>query len=426
MPLVSVPLVPLEDDDSIDSPTAFADDEASPLNGSHDGRRKAQPSWVLRYSTYASSFARCRHYRCNARPTSPRAIICRYVVRPFWGMVVLLGLLNVVSILLGGLFTLFPDDFDDRLDAWLLPNPRLSSPFSLKQATRGIPVSRCHSHNDYWQDAPLYSALGAGCIGVEADIWLSDRDLLVGHNPFTLSRRASLRSLYLSPLFDILHQRNGRENLLNLPDGFNSSTQVAGVFAADPTQTLVLLIDFKMDGDTLWHHVMEELQPMRDAGYLTFYDGTTIHERPITVVATGDAPIHRVVENDTYRDIFYDAPLDKLTLAPESDPESDQRDFSIEYDLSNSYYASVNFGKTIGGLTRNRFSQEQLALIRSQIQAAHSRGLKVRYWGTPSWPRGLRNHVWHVLVREGVDLVNVDDLREATRQDWRKHRSWLL
>lgn len=237
-----------------------------------------------------------------------------------------------------------------------------------------------------------------------------------------LNRRETLRTLYLNPLLDILHQRNTRTNLLNLPDTFHTDLPMAGVFASDPAQSLVLLIDFKTDGDKLWPYVMEQLQPLREAGYLTYFNGSDLHERPITVVASGDAPLHRVIGNDTYRDIFYDAPLDKLTLSPT--PSQDP--LSPDYDFSNSYYASANFGEAIGGLHRNRFSQDQLALIRAQIEAAHRRGLKVRYWGTPSWPRGLRNHVWHVLVREGVDLINVDDLREATRQDWRKHRSWLL
>jgi hypothetical protein len=259
-------------------------------------------------------------------------------------------------------------------------------------------------------------------MGVEADIWLSDQDLLVGHNPFVLNRRATLQSLYLNPLLEILHKRNSQSNILNLPDKFDSTTFPAGVFAADPAQTLILLIDFKTDGDELWPYVMDQLLPLREAGYLTFFNGTAINERPITIVATGDAPVHRVMTNETYRDIFYDAPLDELALTP----QTHQGQLATEYDFSNSYYASVHFGRTIGSLHRNRFSQDQLTLIRKQIQAAHARGLKVRYWGTPSWPRGLRNHVWHVLVREGVDLLNVDDLREGTRQDWRKHRSWLL
>jgi hypothetical protein len=30
----------------------------------------------------------------------------------------------------------------------------------------------------------------------------------------------------------------------------------------------------------------------------------------------------------------------------------------------------------------------------------------------------LRNHVWDVLVREGVDVLNVDDLRGVSKQVW--------
>ncbi|RAO71258.1 uncharacterized protein BHQ10_007270 [Talaromyces amestolkiae] len=376
-----IPLRSINDDDSLDE---FSDYESQPLNG----RRNYQPP---------------------AKPSIKSKLVS-----------LLLGLLNVLHIGVNCIFFLFPDDFDDRLDAWLFPNHQLS--LSPHWDRHGVPLSRCHSHNDYWRDVPLKSALLAGCIGVEADIWLSDHDLLVGHNPFVLNRDESLRILYLNPLLDILHQRNTRTNLLNLPDTFHTNVPMAGVFASDPAQTLVLLIDFKTDGDKLWPYVMEQLEPLREAGYLTFFNGTSLNERPITVVASGDAPLRRVIGNDTYRDIFYDAPLDKLTLSPT--PSQDL--LSPDYDFSNSYYASVNFGKTIGGLHRNRFSQDQLTLIRAQIEAAHRRGLKVRYWGTPSWPRGLRNHVWHVLVREGVDIVNVDDLREATRQDWRKHRSWLL
>jgi len=34
----------------------------------------------------------------------------------------------------------------------------------------------------------------------------------------------------------------------------------------------------------------------------------------------------------------------------------------------------------------------------------------------------LRNHVWHILLREGVDLLNADDLEAASGDDWRKGR----
>ncbi|PWY69709.1 hypothetical protein BO70DRAFT_365634 [Aspergillus heteromorphus CBS 117.55] len=413
-----------EEDADIDE----AEFEALPLGNLKARRRRARKNTLSRRSRLndlCRSLWACRHVYCNIRPLSRRAVICRAVKRPFWGLVILLGLLRLVSFVWSGLVYLFPDDLDARLDAWVFPAGRPSI-FS-HWTTHGVVPVRCHSHNDYWRDVPLHSALNAGCIGVEADIWLSGDDLLVGHTPFTLHHEVTLQSLYLSPLLDLLQKHNTRSS--QLEPVHQDGTPRAGVFANDPTQTLTLLIDFKGNEQEYWTHLVDQLQPLRDGGYLTYFNGSDIIPQPITIVATGDAPFHHITANETYRDIFYDAPLDKLPL-PNSLPLGSEPDSSPQappvYTSENSYYASVDFRKTVGSLVRNRFSQEQLRLVRAQIEAAHARGLKVRYWGTPSWPRGLRNHVWHVLVREGVDLINVDDLREATRQDWRKHRSWFF
>ncbi|MCJ1354584.1 MAG: Altered inheritance of mitochondria protein 6 [Icmadophila ericetorum] len=92
------------------------------------------------------------------------------------------------------------------------------------------------------------------------------------------------------------------------------------------------------------------------------------------------------------------------------------------YTITNSYYASASFGSTIGRMWRYRLSPRQMSILRGQIRGAHRRGLKVRYWDLPDWPIGLRNHVWQVLVGEGVDLLNADDLKAATRWDWRRRR----
>jgi len=59
-----------------------------------------------------------------------------------------------------------------------------------------------------------------------------------------------------------------------------------------------------------------------------------------------------------------------------------------------------------------------MRIIRGQIRGAHRRGLKVRYWDLPAWPLGLRNHIWDVLIREGVDILNVDDLRSVSKMAW--------
>lgn len=281
--------------------------------------------------------------------------------------------------------------------------------------THGVIPVPCHSHNDYWRRVPLYSALAAGCISVEADVWLDGDELRVGHTLKTVLPGHTLRSLYLNPLLEMLQQHDPRYG----NGTTKASTDITGVFANDLSQTLVLLVDFKADGELIWPLLMEQLEPLRESGYLSYFDGSEMIQRPITVVATGDAPFHLIVENATYRDVFYDTPLDKLYLSSESSPGPDG---SI-YNTNNSYYASVDFRNSIGSLPLSRLSQAQLVKVRNQIRVAHEHGLKVRYWGTPTWPVGLRNYVWRVLVREGVDVLNVDDLHGATKVDW-KSRSW--
>lgn len=47
------------------------------------------------------------------------------------------------------------------------------------QLTQDIVPKAIHSHNDYWRQIPLYSALSAGAVSVESDVWLSNGTLYV-------------------------------------------------------------------------------------------------------------------------------------------------------------------------------------------------------------------------------------------------------
>ena len=44
------------------------------------------------------------------------------------------------------------------------------------QLTQGIIPKAFHSHNDYWRPLPFYSALAAGAVSVEADVWSVSTD----------------------------------------------------------------------------------------------------------------------------------------------------------------------------------------------------------------------------------------------------------
>ncbi len=285
--------------------------------------------------------------------------------------------------------------------------------------SRDIQPVPCHSHNDYWRKVPLYSAVQAGCIGVEADVWLVDNNLYIGHSKSSLTSNRTLKSLYINPLLEILAKQNPTTKFH--PD---RDSPPNGVFDTELSQTLIFLIDFKTDGHSLWPFVYAQLEPLRQAGYLTTFDGSSVTERPVTVVGTGNAPFDLMTSNSTYRDIFFDVPLDIMAAEGAPSRQKSKQGTSgnaptdaLSYNRTNSYYASTNFESSIGTFWSDP-STTQLERIRSQIRGAHDQGLKARYWETPAWPRGLRNHIWNILIEEGVDILNVDDLKAATKGTW--------
>jgi hypothetical protein len=338
-----------------------------------------------------------------------------------------------ISLACGIVLSFFPDEYDRAAHTW-----KHGDHATLDQIThwptdtsREIIPKGCHSHNDYWRRVPLFSALQAGCIGVEADVWLFDEELYVGHTRSALTSRRTLRSMYIDPLVKILERQNPITPFQRTID-----RPPHGVWDTDPNQSVVLLIDFKTDGAATYPAVVKQLAPLRERGYLTYFNGRELVPGPVTVVGTGNTPFDLVTANSTYRDVFFDAPLDKLV---DEDKLEGQYVSTIKrstglgqglsgmpgaidahtFNITNSYYASVSFKKAIGFPWPFHFSQHQMDLIRAQVRVAHKHGLKVRYWGIPGWPRSLRNHIWRILVQEGVDMLNVDDLVGASKGDWK-------
>lgn len=227
-----------------------------------------------------------------------------------------------------------------------------------------------------------------------------NNDLLVGHSFEALDREKTLRTLYIDPLVKILEMMN---TPASIPDDKARGEYPKGVFYQDPKQTLTLLIDFKTDGEDLWPHVMDQLEPLRERGFLTSWNGKTRTERAVTVVGTGNTPLQMVNSNSTYRDVFFDAPLEAL---------------NDDFNTTNSFYASSSLTRAVGPLFQFSLSGAQTELIQKQIRQAREHGLTPRYWGTPRWPRGLRDEIWGLLLREGVGILNVDDLRAARKGNW--------
>ncbi|KAL1970878.1 hypothetical protein VTN77DRAFT_2712 [Rasamsonia byssochlamydoides] len=265
-------------------------------------------------------------------------------------------------------------------------------PTDLTQGIMPIPV---HSHNDYWRDVPFYTALSKGCISTEADVWLINGTLYVGHDESSLTEERTLQSLYIDPILDVLKRQNPMTR-------FVSSKTKNGVWDVDREQTLYFFIDAKTSGPETFEAVISALAPLREQGYLTtLKDNKTIINGPVTVIGTGNTPLSMVgpVAN---RDYFFDGPLESL-----SEPQYADITSLI------SPIASTDFSAIFGTLSSDTdpiFSEDQLSVLRQQIATAKSRGIGARYWGTPYFPIRKRDEVWRTLLREGVALLNADDL----------------
>ena len=270
-------------------------------------------------------------------------------------------------------------------------------------------------------------------MSVEADIYLPSAqqidkfglrhdDLLVGHKRSSLKGERTLRSLYIHPLLQIFKGINDGNNVTD-SGGYN------GFFAADPGQTLTLLLDLKKTDptalETLWRSVQTNFDVFwaRQGSLfeiLTRFDPNEGKKliRPITIVLTGSTPFEFVTNTtrNNGRDMFFDAPLHDLYPHGETSP----------YNISNSHWASTNMAKSIGrpGVLSGQFLEKQMGLMRKQIEQANGLGLLSRYWGTPGWPVGKKMYVWKVLEGLGVGLLNVDDIEVAARWDW-ELKGWL-
>jgi hypothetical protein len=260
--------------------------------------------------------------------------------------------------------------------------------------TRGIAPKAIHSHNDYWRDLPFWSALSVGCVSIEADVYLINDTLYIGHETEALSSSRTLKSLYIDPILSVLSRTNPKTTFTA------SSTSKNGLYDASSGQTVYLFIDLKTPGNITFPAVIDALQPLRDAGYLTTFNGTGITRGPITVIGTGNTPLNQV-QGVSPRDYFYDANLAFLST-----------------DLTNitatvSPIASAQFSRFIGAVNGTELNSTQLATLRQHISYARSKGIMGRYWDTPAWPISTRNGVWRTLITEGVGLLNADALPEA-------------
>ena len=129
-----------------------------------------------------------------------------------------------------------------------------------------IPLRHAHAHNDYEHKRPLFDALACGYCSVEADIFLRDGRLLVGHTPSSLKPDRTLESLYLDPLNKRAKENGGR------------------VYRDGPP--FFLLVDVKTEANPTYTALDKVLT--RYADLLSVVRDGKFEERAVTIVVSGN------------------------------------------------------------------------------------------------------------------------------------------
>ncbi|MGP3981675.1 phosphatidylinositol-specific phospholipase C/glycerophosphodiester phosphodiesterase family protein [Streptomyces sp. KR80] len=236
------------------------------------------------------------------------------------------------------------------------------------------PLRRAHAHNDYEHARPLADALAHRFASVEADIWLIDGQLLVGHDLSDLTPERTVEALYLDPLL-----RRVRANHGWVHRGHRVPLQ--------------LLIDIKNTGEATYLELHRRLRRYRSI--LSAAAGDRVRTRAVTPVISGDRAARAPMEAQYLRYAFYDGRLDDLgTGAP-----------AAFIPLISSNWAQSFSWQGVGPMPAAERTE-----LHGIVAAAHADRQRVRFWATPDAPGPARDAVWRELLAAGVDHINTDDL----------------
>jgi hypothetical protein len=238
----------------------------------------------------------------------------------------------------------------------------------------GQPLAQAHAHNDYEHDRPLFDALEHGFTSVEADVWLVDGELRVAHDLEDARPGATLESLYLDPLEDLVHSQPGH-SVYPKWDG-----------------SLQLLIDIKSEGEATYAAIEQELAKHRDI--MSRYTNGNVKTGPVTAVISGNRPL-ATMQAQGRRFSFYDGRSADLTSGMPAGLMP----------LASDNWTNLFTWQGVGPMP-----EAERGKLQAYVAEAHANGYRVRFWATPDVPGDAREAVWTELADAGVDHINTDDL----------------
>ena len=219
-------------------------------------------------------------------------------------------------------------------------------------------TAQAHSHNDYRQPVPFWTAYQHGFGSIEADIFLVRGELIVAHDTQELKQHHTLDQYYLQPVLSSI-RKNG------------------GYIYADSTRQLQLLIDIKTDSIGTLNALIQLLNRYP----------VLINTSSVKWVISGNRPSPELFSAyPAY--IWFDAELQK---------EYSAAAWSRIAMLSDNF-ARYSRWKGVGKLPEKE-------LLLSVIKGARQHNIPARLWNAPD-----NEEAWKELMGLQVDFLNTDSI----------------
>ncbi len=241
-----------------------------------------------------------------------------------------------------------------------------------QESPSATPLLHAHAHNDYWHERPLLDALDHGFCSVEADVFLVDGKLLVGHARNEIDPQKTLAALYLEPLRKRVKTNGGH------------------VFPG--VDRFFLLVDVKTEAEETYRVLHELLGDYKDM--LTSVEAGTIHPGAVTLVVSGNRA-EATIRNQKTRFVGIDgrpSDLDKTEPAHAMP------------------WISENWNNQFRWNGDGPMPADQRQKLSDYVAKAHKRDRLVRFWATPE-----NEAVWKELLAADVDLIGTDQLEKLQR-----------
>ncbi len=218
-----------------------------------------------------------------------------------------------------------------------------------------------HSHNDYCRRVPFWQAYSQGVYSIEADVFLKDGALLVGHETEDLKPDMTFEELYVKPILTV-YSRNGGK-----PYYGHEGLQLMIELKSETVPTLSAVTD-------LLSKFPEVFNP-------------DVNVDAVRVVITGRTPDpERFADWPSF--INFDGDIDETYTAEE---------------LERVPLFSVDFQRFSSWNGKGSIIDAEESRLREVIDRVHEMGKDVRFWGAPE---GITPY--YVFLNMGIDYVNTD------------------